>query len=82
MSFSEASPSPDQLHGHLHNRNEWSQLVGQEGFIVAEIIQKERPELQVVTVPHNAMTTMDYRADRVRIFVNASGKVVRPPRIG
>lgn len=52
MSFSEANPSPDQLHGHLHNRNEWSQLVGQEGSVVAEIIQKERPELQVVTVPH------------------------------
>lgn len=31
--------------------------------------------------PHDAMVTMDYREDRVRMFVD-DGKVVRQPRIG
>jgi hypothetical protein len=30
----------------------------------------------------DAMVTMDFREDRVRIFVDEEGKVVRPPRIG
>ena len=33
-------------------------------------------------VPHDGMFTMDYREDRVRIFVGDDGKVVRQPEIG
>lgn len=33
-------------------------------------------------LPHDVMVTMDYREDRVRIFVGDDGKVVRQPMIG
>jgi len=36
----------------------------------------------VQIVPHDAMVTMDFREDRVRIFVGDDGKVVRQPMHG
>lgn len=30
----------------------------------------------------NAMVTMDFRTDRVRVFVDDEGKVVREPHLG
>ncbi len=39
-------------------------------------------EENVHIVPQDAMVTMDYREDRVRIFVDEDGKVVRQPRLG
>lgn len=30
----------------------------------------------------NSMVTMDLRMDRVRIFVDDAGKVIRPPVVG
>ena len=33
-------------------------------------------------VPEDAMVTMDYRDDRVRLWVDASGGVVRAPVCG
>ncbi len=95
-----SSGDTSNLHGHERHRNEWSQMVGQEANVALEMIKKERPELNVITVPHvsklipyfeyhimikyvqNAMLTMDYRTDRVRVFVDEHGKVVRPPTVG
>jgi hypothetical protein len=46
-------------------------------------IKKERLDLrQVIAIPNNSMVTMDYRTDRVRVFVDSEGKVSRPPRVG
>jgi len=39
-------------------------------------------EMNVFIVPEDSMVTMDYRTDRVRVFVNDEGKVVRQPKIG
>lgn len=36
----------------------------------------------VVIVPDGAAITMDYRTDRVRVFVNKKGVVIRTPLIG
>ena len=36
----------------------------------------------VALVPEGAMVTMDYREERVRIFVDAAGRVAVPPRRG
>ena len=38
--------------------------------------------LQIEILPEDAMMTMDYREDRVRIFVDADGNVVRQPTKG
>ena len=40
------------------------------------------PTLEVQILDEDAMMTMDYREDRVRIFVNADGKVVNQPHKG
>ena len=37
---------------------------------------------QVAAQPQGALLTEEYREDRVRIFVNARGFVVQPPKIG
>lgn len=36
----------------------------------------------VVVVPDDSPITMDYRTDRVRVFVNKDGIVIRTPRTG
>ena len=46
-------------------------------------IQTERTDLQsVLTVPADGMVTMDFREDRVRVFVDGEGKVAREPSCG
>mmetsp|Transcript_17139 Transcript_17139/g.35265 ORF Transcript_17139/g.35265 Transcript_17139/m.35265 type:complete len:109 (-) Transcript_17139:107-433(-) len=61
----------------------WPEVVGLDGVEAAEVIQKARPDLRIVTVvPHDAMVTRDMRFDRVRVYVDAGGKVVRAPRVG
>ena len=62
----------------------WPELVGnQPGEAAVATIQAERPDLaQVLTVPEDAMVTMDWREDRVRVFVDAQGIVCREPTCG
>jgi Potato inhibitor I family len=61
---------------------EWPHLVGQVGSAALETVKKERPDCQVQIVGPGQMVTQDYRLDRVRIYVDADGKVSRPPRTG
>ena len=46
-------------------------------------IKAERPDLeQVVTMDEGGMMTMDFRLERVRVMVDAEGKVSSPPKCG
>lgn len=45
-------------------------------------IKEEKPELKIDIVPPKSMVTMDYRLDRVRLFLDESGKVAQVPRLG
>jgi Potato inhibitor I family len=59
--------------------------VGMPGVKAKEIIEKENPNMKIVQiVSKDSMVTMDYRTDRVRIFVedNEQQTVARPPRAG
>jgi hypothetical protein len=60
----------------------WPELVGADGDAAMAAILSERPELQVSTMPHDAMMTMDFREDRVRVMCDAAGKVTAEPRCG
>ena len=61
----------------------WPQMVGQDGATAVAAIKVARPELaNVVVVAEDAMVTMDWREDRVRVFVRADGTVARPPTVG
>jgi hypothetical protein len=58
----------------------WAELVGCDGGAAAAAIRAQCAELAMVQViPSDAMVTMDFRTDRVRVFVDAEGRVVRPP---
>ena len=65
------------------SKDAWPELVGAVGSDAVATIQRERPDLtKVGTMPADAMMTMDFRMDRVRVMVDAAGKVTRAPRIG
>ena len=46
-----------------------------------EKIKEEMPGADVQVVPHDSIITMDFRPQRVRLFVN-SLKVVKTPGVG
>jgi predicted phosphoribosyltransferase len=64
-------------------KTQWPELTGQDAAAAAETIKSENPSItSTPIVPENSMVTMDYRTDRVRIFVNADQKVAGTPHIG
>lgn len=65
-------------------RSEWPELVGKTGEEAKEvIIATGGPGIKSVDIiPADSMVTSDFRTDRVRIFVDTSGKVARAPRVG
>ena len=56
--------------------------VGQKGAAVVEQIKAKTGLENVATFPQGAPVTMDFRTDRIRVFVDEDGKVARAPRIG
>merc|ERR1711871_1738278 len=64
-------------------KNQWPEFVGKSGADAVSAIRDERKDLSTVeTLPDGAMVTMDFREDRVRIFVKADGTVAHPPCVG
>eukprot|EP01034_Spumella_vulgaris_P026550 gene26550-33148_t len=45
-------------------------------------VKADRPDLRVIVVPQGSIVTMDFRVDRLRLFVDENGVVVQPPRVG
>ncbi len=68
--------------GASEPKSSWPELVGADGDAAVAAILGERPELQVSTMPHDSMMTMDFREDRVRVMCDAAGKVTAEPRCG
>ncbi|KAJ8563176.1 hypothetical protein K7X08_031628 [Anisodus acutangulus] len=60
----------------------WPELLGVTVEEAEMKIKEEKPELKIHIIPPNSMVTMDYRLDRVRLFVDESGKVAQEPRLG
>ena len=54
-------------------------MVGKSGEDAKAIILALDGTLQVVVLPENSLCTMDYRLDRVRVFVDSNGIVKDPP---
>jgi hypothetical protein len=55
-------------------------LIGKTGQEAVQAIVAATPGVNAVVVPEGSMVTMDYREDRVRVFVSEEGKVVRISR--
>lgn len=82
MASSAREDIASDLRHAVDERNQWPHLLGKSVSEVTKTIKEERPELHVVEVPQNSMVTMDMRFDRVRIFSDVNGNVVKPPRVG
>jgi len=65
-------------------KREWPELVGKDGEEAKQTILSENPSVtQVYIIPEGSMVTMDYREDRVWVFVDTTtNKVVSKPQIG
>ena len=72
---------PERIRGG-GEKDEWPDLVGKSGEEAKAAIQADDSKLTVHVLPDGSIVTMDFRMDRVRIFVNEEGKVVRTPRKG
>lgn len=57
-------------------------LVGMNGEAAKAELESKYPSLSVQVLPQNSMVTMDFRMDRVRVFVDDDGNVSREPRLG
>ena len=66
---------------HPHHTTTW-QCTGLDGEEAKQRILADMPGLNVVLVPEGSPVTMDYRLDRVRIFVTKDGKVASKPSQG
>eukprot|EP00615_Pteridomonas_danica_P020259 CAMPEP_0114390306 /NCGR_PEP_ID=MMETSP0102-20121206/9274_1 /TAXON_ID=38822 ORGANISM="Pteridomonas danica, Strain PT" /NCGR_SAMPLE_ID=MMETSP0102 /ASSEMBLY_ACC=CAM_ASM_000212 /LENGTH=121 /DNA_ID=CAMNT_0001548569 /DNA_START=21 /DNA_END=386 /DNA_ORIENTATION=- len=61
----------------------WKSLVGTDANYAAEVIKKENTNVKTVQIlKAGSPVTMDYRTDRVRIFVDENKQVLNAPRIG
>ena len=60
----------------------WTNFVGLTGQEAKDQMLREYPDVKVQIVPENSMVTMDYRLDRMRIYVDKDNKVVQPPKLG
>ncbi|XP_076467852.1 uncharacterized protein LOC143298782 [Babylonia areolata] len=63
-------------------KTQWPELKGKTYSEAEAAITNDNPNLQVFKVPDGAPVTMDYRQDRVRVFVNDQDVVVSVPMTG
>ncbi|CAL5388351.1 unnamed protein product [Camellia sinensis] len=60
----------------------WPEVVGLPAEEAERKIKEEMPGVRIQVVPPNCFVTMDFNQQRVRLHVDSSGKVARPPKIG
>ncbi|KAK2176228.1 hypothetical protein NP493_675g03095 [Ridgeia piscesae] len=60
----------------------WPELVGQSWFEAEGVIRRQFPNITVQVLPAVTSIQKTFSPDRVTIFVNSEGRVVRVPKIG
>ncbi|KNA20990.1 hypothetical protein SOVF_047410 [Spinacia oleracea] len=63
-------------------KNEWPELVGLNGEVAAQIIESENPNVHAIVLEDGSPTTRDFDCDRVWVWVDTDGVVVRAPTAG
>ncbi|CAF2833001.1 unnamed protein product [Rotaria sp. Silwood2] len=59
----------------------WPEMLGKEGTYAVKYIKEKSGLTNVFTVLENSPITTDFQPDRVRVFVNGNGIVIRIPYI-
>lgn len=60
---------------------EWPELVGMKVEEAEKKIKEDRPEAQIQVIEPNCLFTMDFSQQWVRLLVDRSGKVQKPPGV-
>lgn len=64
-------------------KTSWPECVGKTGEVAKSLVQADQPNFLIEFLGPMDPCTMDYRTDRVRIFIdNNTGKVTEAPMIG
>ncbi|CAK9318709.1 unnamed protein product [Citrullus colocynthis] len=64
-------------------KSSWPELVGKAGKEAEKIIEKENPLVDAIIVDEGSMVILDFRCDRVWVWVDSkTGVVTRTPFIG
>lgn len=76
-----------ETHGQLVGSNSgakttWPELVGLTAEEAERKIKEDFPRAEIQVILPDCFVTMDFKQDRVRLYVDGFGKVARIPRIG
>nr|7A1H_A Chain A, Subtilisin-chymotrypsin inhibitor-2A [Hordeum vulgare] len=63
-------------------KTEWPELVGKSVEEAKKVILQDKPEAQIIVLPVGTIVTMEYRIDRVRLFVDKLDNIAQVPRVG
>ena len=63
-------------------KSSWPELVGVEGKVAEATIQKENPLVDAIIVLEGSVVPLDFRCDRVWVWINKDGIVYQVPTIG
>ncbi|RZC57823.1 hypothetical protein C5167_005120 [Papaver somniferum] len=63
-------------------KNSWPELVGCLGKTAEKKIEYQNRNVNAILIPEGSAVTLDFRCDRVWVWINEAGKVVRTPVIG
>nr|XP_045088075.1 subtilisin-chymotrypsin inhibitor WSCI [Aegilops tauschii subsp. strangulata] len=67
---------------HHNQKTEWPELVGKSVEEAKKVILQDKPEARIVVLPVGTIVTMEYRIDRVRLFVDSLDNIGQVPRVG
>ncbi|KAD3338344.1 hypothetical protein E3N88_33865 [Mikania micrantha] len=63
-------------------KSSWPELVGVRGEVAEATIERENPRVDAIVVVDGTVVPLDFRCDRVWVWVNSNGEVIRTPVIG
>lgn len=66
----------------IDQKTQFPEVIGWTGEDAKADLEAKFPDFEIVVVPWDAMLTMDWREDRIRIMVDENGMVKKAPRIG
>ncbi|XAR57368.1 hypothetical protein NMG60_11025488 [Bertholletia excelsa] len=65
----------------MEGKNSWPELVGKNGDYAKKVVEKENPHVNAIVLPEGSHVPLDFRCDRVFIFVDKKNIVVTVPVI-
>ncbi|KAJ9543573.1 hypothetical protein OSB04_023280 [Centaurea solstitialis] len=63
-------------------KDSWPELVGLKGEDAAKKIEQQNSHVKAIVLLDGTPTTRDFRCNRVWVWVDSHGIVLRPPKIG